>query len=108
MDDLWFDRLLSVVERDGRDMKALSADAGLGENYVQQMVKYRKMPTVRSLVKLLDALGRADTLYIVTGEQFTPIDRRLLSVAAELDDEGKRALIAAFAALRAAAPERAQ
>jgi len=104
MDDLWFDRLLNAVERDGRDKKAISQAAGLGENYVQQMVKDRKKPKIDSLVKLLAALGRADTLYIVTGTEFTDEDRRLLSVASQLDDEGKRALIAAFAAVRGSQP----
>ena len=108
MDDKWFDRLLEAVERDERDMKTLSVDARLGENYVQQMVKNRKVPKIDSLVKLLSALGRADTLYIITGTQFTAEDRRLLEVAAALDDEGKRALIAAFVALRGSQPSATQ
>jgi len=105
MDDKWFDRLLEAIQRDGRDMKAISLAAKLGENYVQQMVKDRKKPKIDSLVKLLSALGRADTLYIVTGTKFTDEDRRLLAVAAELDDEGKRALISAFVALRGSQPQ---
>lgn len=104
MDDQWFDRLLRAVQRDERDMKTLSLDAKLGENYVQQMVKNRKVPKIDTLVKLLDALGRADTLYIITGSEFTDEDRQLLEVAAQLDDEGKRALIAAFVALRGTQP----
>lgn len=104
MDDKWFDRLLEAVERDERDMKKLSLDAKLGENYVQQMVRNRKTPKIDSLVKLLSALGRADTLYIITGTEFSAEDRRLLEVAAALDDDGKRALIAAFVALRGPPP----
>lgn len=104
MDDRWFDRLLEAVSRDGRDMKAISRAAKLGENYVQQMVKDRKVPKIDSLVKLLQALGRADTLYIITGTEFTAEDRRLLEVASALDDDGKRALIAAFVALRDSQP----
>lgn len=101
MDDRWFDRLLAAVKRDGRDMKAISLAAKLGENYVQQMVKEGKKPKINTLVRLLQALGRADTLYIITGAEFSAADRRLLDVAAQLDEEGKQALIAAFAALRA-------
>lgn len=108
MDDAWFNRLLTAVERDGRDMKAISLAAGLGENYVQQMIKQRKLPKVGTLVRLLETLGRADTLYIITGHEFSDVDRRLLAVASELDDEGKRALIAAFAALKSAPPERSR
>jgi transcriptional regulator with XRE-family HTH domain len=104
MDDRWFERLLEAVRRDGRDMKAISLAAGLGENYVQQMVKDRKKPRIDTLVRLLQELGRADTLFIVTGTKFTEEDRRLLEVAASLEDEGKRALIEAFAALRAGRP----
>lgn len=108
MDDEWFDRILEAVQRDGRDMKAISLDANLGENYVQQMVSKRKKPRIDTLIKLLRALGRADALYIITGAKFTDEDRRLLDVAAQLDDAGKRALIAAFAALREPPPERSQ
>jgi transcriptional regulator with XRE-family HTH domain len=104
MDERWFDRLVEAIRRDGRTMQAISKDAGLGENYVQQMVKDRKKPKIDSLVKLLQALGRADTLYIITGTEFTDEDRRLLEVASALDDAGKRALIAAFAALRESQP----
>lgn len=104
MDDGWFTRLLEAVRRDGRDMKAISLAAGLGENYVQQMVKERKKPRIDTLVRLLNELGRADTLWIITGQEFTDEDRQLLEVASSLEDEGKRALIAAFAALAAAQP----
>lgn len=108
MDDLWFDRLLDAVRRDGRDMKAISLSAGLGENYVQQMVKDRKKPKINTLVRLLKALGRADTLYIITGTQFSEADRQLLEVASALDDDGKQALIGAFAVLAATQPSRDQ
>lgn len=87
-------------------MKRISLDAGLGENYVQQMLKERKKPKINTLVRLLRALGRADTLYIITGTQFSEEDRRLLEVASLLDDDGKRALIGAFAALAASQPSR--
>lgn len=99
MDDRWFDRLIEAVKRDGRDMKRISLSAGLGENYVQQMIRDSKKPKIDTLVKLLQELGRADTLYIVTGTQFTDADRRLLEVAAALDEGGKQALISAFAAI---------
>jgi transcriptional regulator with XRE-family HTH domain len=108
MDDKWFDRLLDAVRRDGRDMKAISLSAGLGENYVQQMLKDRKKPKINTLVRLLKALGRADTLYIITGAGFSDVDRQLLEVAGALDDEGKRALIGAFVALAATQPPQDQ
>lgn len=102
MDNGWFDRLVDAIVRDGRDMKAISLAAGLGQNYVQQMVKDRKKPKIDTLVRLLNELGRADTLWIITGQEFTDEDRQLLEVAASLEDDGKRKLIEAFAALAAA------
>lgn len=102
MDNGWFDRLVDAILRDGRDMKAISLAAGLGQNYVQQMVKDRKKPKIDTLVRLLNELGRADTLWIITGQEFTDEDRRLLEIAASLEDDGKRKLIEAFAALAAA------
>ena len=104
MDDQWFDRLLETVKNDGRDLATLSREAKLGRNYVQQMVNYGKMPKVSSLVALLNVLGSADTLYIITGRRITAQDERLLDVASQLDDAGKRALIEAFAALKATQP----
>jgi hypothetical protein len=100
MDDGWFERLLEAVQRDGRDFKAISLAAGLGPNFVQQMVKYRKAPKIDSFVKLMTALGRTDVIYIITGNEFSDVDQQLYEVAAGLDDESKEALIAAFAALR--------
>jgi hypothetical protein len=100
MDTGWFDRLLEAVERDGRDMKAISLAAGLGPNFVQQMVRYRKAPKIDSFVKLMKALGQSDVLYIITGNQFSDVDQQLYQIAAGLGDEDKKALIAAFAALR--------
>lgn len=99
MDDKWFERLLEAIERDERGMRALSLAAGFGPNYVQQMFTDRKKPRVDSLVRLLNTLGSADTLYIITGRQFTAQDQQLLEVASALEDDGKRKLIAAFAAL---------
>lgn len=82
-------------------MKAISLAAGLGENYVQQLVKDRKKPRIDSFVKLLEALGRTDAIYIITGNANLELDDRLYRAFEELDDPGKEALIAAFVALRA-------
>jgi len=102
----WFDRLEKAVLADGRDMKALSLAAGLGQNYVQQMLKDRKEPRIGTFVKLLGVLGRSSAIYIITGSEFSPIDQQLFEAAATLDEKGKQHLIAAFAAMRAASPER--
>lgn len=104
MDDRWFDRLLEAVNEDGRDFATLSRDAKLGRNFVQQMVTYGKRPKVTSLVALLQALGSASALYIITGRKADAADQRLLEVAAELDDARKQALIDAFVALKASQP----
>src|SRR3990167_10230131 len=97
----WHSRLLEALQRDGRDMKAISKASGLGPNYVQQLVRYRKKPRIDSFVKLLEALGRTDALYIITGNADLEVDDRLYRAFDELDETGKEAVIAAFVALRA-------
>lgn len=55
--DGWFERLKRAIEDDGRPAKEISLAAGLGQNYVQQMLKKEQPPKIETLEKLLTALG---------------------------------------------------
>jgi phage repressor protein C with HTH and peptisase S24 domain len=55
--DDWFTRLKEEITADGRSNKVLSLAAGLGQNYVQQMIAKDQPPKIPTLEKLLVVLG---------------------------------------------------
>lgn len=101
MDDSWFERLVAVIEADGRDMKALSREAGCGQNYVQQMIKNGKQPTVGRFVSLLAVLGRPASLHVILGADLSAEDEELIRLVSGLPDERKRKALAFFRELQA-------
>jgi hypothetical protein len=85
MSDEWFDRLIEAVKADPRSDRAISRDAKLGTNFVQQLLRERKKPRVDSLMALLEALGSASLLYIFKGVKVGPQDEELLALVLRLD-----------------------
>ena len=85
MSDEWFDRLIEAIEADPRTGRAISRDAKLGANFVQQLTRDRKKPRVDSLMALLEALGSASLLYIFKGVKVGPQDEELLALVLRLD-----------------------
>lgn len=71
MSEGWFDRLREAIEASDKSMPEISLAAGRGRNYVQQMLKNRKQPGIENLLRILDALGSADAIYVLTGIQLT-------------------------------------
>lgn len=93
MDTNWFPRLLAVIDADPRSKRRLSLDAGLGANFVQQMITDKKQPGADKLQSLLDALGYTQTIYILTGIEMRPEDedaiRALLDLSPGLRQKAK-------------------
>jgi len=56
-EDAWFERLKEAIADDGRAAKTISLAAGLGQNFVQQMIARSQPPKDASLTKLLGVLG---------------------------------------------------
>ena len=81
MDKNWFPRLVEVIEADKRSKRDISLAAKFGPNYVQQMIKNGKQPTMDNFLDLLDVLGLAHTFYILTGIEFGPEDEEFLRIA---------------------------
>lgn len=81
----WFPRLLEVIAKDPRSMRKLSKAAGLGENFIQQMIKNRKQPGAENLQAILDLLGYTQMIYVLTGIEVGEEDegaiRALLSLS---------------------------
>jgi len=68
MSNDWRTRLKEVIEKDGRSLRAISAAAdGVGENYLQQMLKDKKEPTFPRLAAILSVLGPDATVYVTSG-----------------------------------------
>ena len=83
----WFDRLKEAIAADPRGLRALSRDAGLGVNYVQQMIKDGKEPGTEKLTKLLEALGQGSSVYILTGEEISEQDLEFLRAVHRLNPD---------------------
>lgn len=67
----WKERLQVAIERDSRSKREISTAAGLGYNYISQVLADSKTPTVDNFVKLCRVLG-VSPLYILTGAEMTP------------------------------------
>lgn len=93
MDDKWFDRFLELIEADGRGMKAISLAAKCGENYVQQMVKNGKRPTVDKFMAILDVLGSASAVYVLTGFKLSQADMTIIDRLSSAGEKRRQAMI---------------
>lgn len=85
MDDAWFERLIEVIEEDHRSYREISLEAKLGENYVQQLIKNRKVPGTDKLLKMLSVIGFEKIYYVITGVRVPEGSDRFLRLAAKLD-----------------------
>lgn len=81
MDDNWFPRLIEAIEADPRSKRAISQAAGLGPNFVQQMIKNGKEPGAANLQALVRVLGTVKMFYIMTGIEVSPEDEDFLRSA---------------------------
>lgn len=80
MKEGWHSRLIRAIELDGRSLREISLEAGLGPNYIQQMVKYDKEPGTAKFVRILEVLGSAASLYVTLGIENS--DEMVLALAA--------------------------
>lgn len=100
MEKGWFERLLKVIEHDGRSKMALSLEAKFGRNYVQQMIRHGKEPGADHLARLLDILGPHAALYVYTGLELTDQDLAFLDMLKTMSPGAKEAALQLFQGLR--------
>ena len=103
MDSAWRQRLIAAIEKDVRTPRAISIAAGLGPNYLSQMVERGTSPSIPALVSLCGVLNLSLT-YIFTGADMTPEQEELLRLSAELPDQQKDLLVDLARQLRGAEP----
>lgn len=105
MDYEWWDRFKAAVAEDGRSLRQLSIDAGVGENYLQQQLK--KHPpgvSVDYFLRVLRALGRDPALHIIAGFKIDPDRDELVRLFEGWSASEVRQALDAFRAFRASAP----
>lgn len=107
----WLDRLIEAVEADPRSARELSRAVGGGDNFVQQIVRNRKEPSVSKLEALLSVLGAGATAYVKTGTMVSADDeefvKAILAVPPHLREQVQR-LLADIAATASVQPPSGQ
>ena len=108
MDDAWFDRLERAIKADGRSLRAISAAAHLSPNFCQQLLKDRKEPGITKLMAILDALGTASTLYVLTGREIMEADEEFFRLVLSLSPALRADALTFFRSLQAHEGERSR
>lgn len=85
MNQDWYGRFVDAIRKDGRDLKTISKAAGCGPNYVQQIIKDNKRPTVDRFMAILHVLGSPSALYVLTGHEPSPDDEDFIRLFSGLD-----------------------
>lgn len=88
----WFQRLIELIKSDGRTMIEISKAAGCGQNYVQQMINGGKRPSVDKLMAILNTLGNASAIYVITGFNISDEDLKLIALISSGDKKKIEAL----------------
>jgi transcriptional regulator with XRE-family HTH domain len=86
MDSEWLTRFKEALAADGRSPRALSLDAGLGPNYVSEMLHKGKEPGVDKLLRLCAEM-KVSATYILTGSEVSPQSEEMLGLLADMRPE---------------------
>ncbi len=101
MEKEWQKRFEARIEQDGRSARAISLAAGLGPNFVQQMLKTGREPGIDKFLAVLGAMGTSSALYVLTGQDFTEQDAEFLRLVGGMDPEMKAEALRFFQMLQA-------
>ena len=88
----WFERLICAIKEDGRPYKQISEQAGLGVNFVSQMVNSRKYPSGENIRKIIDVMPGASTAEIFLGLEISDQNLEFLSLLERLGPEDQAAI----------------
>lgn len=100
----WLDRLQEAIRKDGRRPRTISQAAGLGPNYLGEMVNKGKIPGIDKLMKLCKELNVSAT-FILTGSAVSPESEEMLAILGSLEaDEQETLLRLARQLLKASQP----
>lgn len=91
MDGEWLARLKKAIEVDGRSMRAISLAAGLGANYLSEVIRNGKEPGVEKMMRICEAMNVSFTS-IVTGVELDADAESYLRMLANLSPSERRSL----------------
>lgn len=100
MNETWFNRLAEAIEADPRSMRRLSMEAGVGENFVSQMIKDRKEPGIEKVMSILDKLGAAAALYVILDLRIEDGDDQFLEMVLKADSGQRRQILGILEAIQ--------
>ena len=84
MKEGWFERLSAAISEDPRSMRALSLEAGLGPNFISQMLNEGKDPGGDKLVSILSVTDRSAFAFVFLGLKITAEDLEMLQRFSDL------------------------
>jgi transcriptional regulator with XRE-family HTH domain len=87
----WRVRLLQCIADDGRSARKIGKLAGVGGNYVRQMINDGKQPSFDIVVRLCEVLDISVT-YIVSGAKMSRYEEEVLAILTRMDDQQRQAL----------------
>lgn len=89
----WFTRLVELIKKDGRPMVEISKLAQCGPNFVQQMIANDKRPSVDNFLAILNVLGSASAIYVLTGFAITDSDLNIINLLHNCSQRRKQAVL---------------
>lgn len=81
----WLVRFWSAVDAYDGSARDLSTRAGLGPNYISQLRTRQSPPKVDPLLAILDELGAASALYVISGISLDASTARFLQLSSQLE-----------------------
>lgn len=99
MDTDWPTRLGRAIKADGRSMRAISLESGLGANYLSEIFRDGKEPGVEKMMKICATLNVSFT-YVITGANLGPDDEDFFRILSELPPKERQTLVDLARALK--------
>lgn len=99
--DGWLDRLQVAVDADERSARAISLAAGLGPNYLSELLSTKKEPGIEKFLRLCREL-HVSASYVLTGTAVSQDAEEMLGILAALPGEEQETLFRLARQLKAA------
>lgn len=95
----WRDRLIEAADADERSDRAISLDAKLGENFVNQLRNSDKQPRVEHVLRLAQTLGISRSRLFL-GADTTPEDDAMLELLKSASESDRKDILSILQARR--------
>jgi transcriptional regulator with XRE-family HTH domain len=89
MTEDWKERLIEAIKADGRSYRAISTAAGLGPNFVNQLLNYEKEPAAKHVIMLAKALNMSLSYLFVGNDEVTAEHEELFRLLQGSTPEGR-------------------